>query len=939
MTPPASRPAADDAEAQFVTRLQAFANDWRSYQSTERAGAQPFLAKLLEIYEVEAKPGTIFEQHPIRIPATKKRSRQAALFAEGETEVEYEQTSMDMYLPRICVWEMKAPDEKLEDHHDQVLGYWARMRTRYMVLCNFHEFWIYDTDDENGQLHPKLQLKLQDLPAHPHALRFLRGEEANLGRRAETVTAQVASALGRIVRDSIHASKNPDRDRERIARVVLECVFAMFAEDTDLIPANMFTDTMRRAHAAGSLDPMWALFADFAKERPSERRNHLAPYVNGPLFQSSHQPIELSKAHIGQLLEAARDFDWQDVRPEIFGTIFEQALDPMERHELGAHYTRQTDIERVILPTIIEPWRDRILALRHPKEAEVLIEQLKGFHVLDPACGCGDFLYVVYREMKRLEASLLRQWHTLQRRVAKRRSDIRPPPPGPWFTVRQLHGIEINDFAAFLARVVLWVGEHLASRELDLDEPILPLKNLTDTIVHGDALALPWPRPEGELAIVGNPPYLGVRKLRQELGDEYVERLFERYPANRTADFVTYWFTRALDTLRPGERAGFVATNSIAQNESREASLDRVLAAGATLTDAWRSYPWPGDAAVHVAIVNWVMGPWEGLRRLDGADVPTINASLTSAADVTTARHLAANEDLCFMGVTPGNKEFILDEAARAAVIAEDRRSDKVIKPFLIGRDVNRALDQRPSRWIIDFGLLDKADAETYPGAMKHVRKHVYPIRRNNRREVYATNWWRFAENRPGMRAALDDLAHALVIPRVCPHLVVSTQATTTVFDCQLMVVALPHPYHFAILQSALHGRWARARGSTFKGDLRYTNTTIFETFPFPLLPDGTYDPRKVPASEEARRATACAQQFERIRSNACRNQNLGLTKLHNALVDPIDDELGRAYVALNEAVCELYGFPPSTWRDQDATLGRLLDLNRKVATMAERER
>ena len=189
------------------------------------------------------------------------------------------------------------------------------------------------------------------------------------------------------------------------------------------------------------------------------------------------------------------------------------------------------------------------------------------------------------------------------------------------------------------------------------------------------------------------------------------------------------------------------------------------------------------------------------------------------------------------------------------------------------------------------------------------------------------------------MGAALDDLAHALVIPRVCPHLVVSTQATTTVFDCQLMVVALPHPYHFAILQSALHGRWARARGSTFKGDLRYTNTTIFETFPFPLLPDGTYDPRKVPASEEARRATACAQQFERIRSNACRNQNLGLTKLHNALVDPIDDELGRAYVALNEAVCELYGFPPSTWRDQDATLGRLLDLNRKVATMAERER
>lgn len=936
MTPP-KRSDPDDAETQLVARLQAFANDWRNYQSTERAGAQPFLAKLLEIYEVEAKPGTIFEQHPIRIPSTKKRSRQGALFAEGDVEVEYEQTSMDMYLPRICVWEMKAPDEKLEDHHDQVLGYWARMRTRYMVLCNFHDFWIYDTDDENGQLHPKLQLKLQDLPSHPHALRFLRGEEANLGRRAETVTAHVASALGRIVRDSIHASKNPDRDRERIARVVLECVFAMFAEDTDLIPANMFTDTMRRAHAAGSLDPMWTLFADFAKERPSERRNHLAPYVNGPLFQASHQPIELSKVHIGQLLEAARDFDWQDVRPEIFGTIFEQALDPMERHELGAHYTRQTDIERVILPTIIEPWRDRILALRHPKEAEALIEQLKGFHVLDPACGCGDFLYVVYREMKRLEASLLRQWHTLQRRVAKRRADLRPPPPGPWFTVRQLHGIEINDFAAFLARVVLWIGEHLASRELDLDEPILPLKNLTDTIVHGDALALPWPRPEGELAIVGNPPYLGVRKLRLELGDEYVERLFERYPDNRAADFVTYWFTRARETLRSGERAGFVATNSIAQNESREASLDRLAAAGATITDAWRSYPWPGDAAVHVAIVNWVMGPWDGARRLDGADVPTINTALTSAADVTAARHLVPNENLCFMGVTPGNKEFILTAETRAALLDEDPRSKAVIKPFLIGLDVNRAIDQQPSRWIIDLGLMDKGEAEAFPAVMKHLRKHVYSRKHGDTDRKTAgerKRWWQFVRPRPELRTALTDLGHALVMPRVGPHLIISRQETTVAFDCQLMVVTLPSHYHFAVLQSALHARWARARGSTFKGDLRYTNTTIFETFPFPLLPDGTYDPRKVPTSSEARRAAVCGQQFERVRANACRNRNLGLTKLHNLLVDPVDDELGRAYVALNEAVCELYGFPPSTWRDQDATLGRLLDLNRKVASL-----
>jgi len=174
--------------------------------------------------------------------------------------------------------------------------------------------------------------------------------------------------------------------------------------------------------------------------------------------------------------------------------------------------------------------------------------------------------------MKRLEAALAAKWIELQRKVAKRRADIRPAPPRPYFTIQQLHGIEINPFAAFLARVVLWIGEHLAKRELGLDEETLPLKNLDQTIRHGDALLIEWPRPDGELAIVGNPPYLGVRKLRRTLGDEYVDQLFARYPANRAADYVTYWFTRALDVLRPGERAGYVCTNSVAQNESREAA-------------------------------------------------------------------------------------------------------------------------------------------------------------------------------------------------------------------------------------------------------------------------------------------------------------------------------------------------------------------------------
>jgi hypothetical protein len=920
-----------DWQERLVERLQVFVEHWKGYSGTEQAGAQSFLQKLLDIYDVSFKAGTVFEQHPVRIPVRGRKS-QRTLFGDEEPEVLYETKRMDMYLPKVCVWEMKSPSEPfLEAHHAQLLDYWARMRPRYMVLCNFREFWIYDTNDEHGQLKPKLTFKLEELPERPDALLFLRGETPDLDERAARVTADVASALGRLVRDVIEGSKQPERDRERIARVVLECVFAMFAEDTELIPASMFTDTMRRAHEAGNLQPLWQLFDDFSREGASKKSNRLAPYVNGPLFDRDQPRIELSKKQIEQLLRAARDFDWQDVRPEIFGTIFEQALSPVERHELGAHYTREADIERVVGPTIIEPWRERIANLRFPKEAEALIEQLKSFHVLDPACGCGDFLYVVYREMKRVESGLAQKWSELQLKVAKRRADIKPPPPGPWFSLRQLHGIEINAFAAFLARVVLWIGEHLATRELGLDELTLPLKSLTDTIRQGDALLTAWPRPDGELAIVGNPPYLGVRKMRRELGDELVEQLFARYPANRAADFVTYWFTIALDTLRPGERAGFVATNSIAQNEGREASLDRIVAKGGTITDAWRSYPWPGDAAVHVAIVNWVMAPWEGLRTLDGAEVASISPALTSVTDVTAVRQIPANEGLCFMGVTPGNDGFVLSDDERREILADDPKSASVIKPFLIGRDVNREIDQKPTRWIIDFAVMEKGEAEAFVGAMRHVKKHVYPIRKDNRREAYAKNWWRFVEARRGLRAAIEGMKRVIVIPSVGPNLVISRQPGDTCFDHQLMVVALSRPFHFGVLQSALHARWARARGSTLKGDLRYTNTTIFETFPFPLQKDGSYDPRKVPGTPAAERVGDAAETFERVRSEACRERNLGLTKLHNLLEAGEDGAMGRAWVALNDAVTACYGFPKGTWRDEGETLARLLELNQKV--------
>ncbi len=922
-------------ERDLPAKLEAFAGIWASFQGTEQAGAQQFLHALLEIYGASFLPGTIFEQHPVRVPARGKGGGQASLFP-GETMPRFTAERMDMYLPKVCVWEMKAPSEKhLEQHHDQLLGYWSRVRTRYMVLCNFHEFWIYDTDEEEGHLTPKLQFKLEELVSRGEALLFLRGEMPDLAQRSERITAEVARMLGQIVYDLAHDPKDLRRDRDRIAKFMLECVFSMFAEDTDLIPPRLFTDAMEAATHTGRMDGVWSLFDDLGRKDPSNKANQFIPYVNGPLFDLNHPKFAIEQKHIEEIYAAAKNFDWKDVRPEIFGSIFERALDMPERHELGAHFTREADIARIVGPTIVEPWQRRIDAIGTIKEAESVVEEMKAFHVLDPASGCGNFLYVVYREMKRLEAALMTRWVVVQRRWAKRKADIRPAPPGPYFTILQLHGIETNGFAAYLSRVVLWIGEHLANCELGLEDTTLPLKNLDKNLLQADALLIDWPRPDGELAIVGNPPYLGVRKLRQERGDEYVEKIFERFPDNRAADYVTYWFTGALRVLKPDERAGFVCTNSIAQNESREASIDRVIAQGGVITDAWKSYPWPGEAAVHIGIVNWVMAPYDGIRTLEGREVTSISPGLTEAVDVTIARTISKNDSICFMGVTPGNIGFFLSDEQRQEIVSADPESAKVILPFLIGRDVNREVEQGPTRWIIDFGTMTKEEAEQFPGAMRHVRKHVYPVQSKNRRESRAKNWWKFAEAAPNLRHALESRKKVLVMPRVTPQLIVSLQSTDICFDGQLMVVALSGYYELGLLQSRLHETWAWARGSTLKGDLRYTNTTIFETFPFPVHPNGLYDPRKRPSNWETERLSKLGEAFDKLRRKTCKERSLGLTKIHNLLKAGELPELQQVYEAMNDAVTACYGFPVGTWRDERETLRLLLELNRRLTDKA----
>jgi hypothetical protein len=953
-------------ERTLEEELARFVTKWRGYSGTEIADTQGFIRHLAECYDVwEYAPGTVFEQHPVET----EEAVQPSFFGEGSKRPKgsrSQQQRMDFYLRGIVIWEQKGPREDLARHFDQILLYWAKRQTRYLVLCNFREFWIWDTEEKGWQDRPpQARFTLEELPANARALEFLRGGEAYFAKASERVTREAAQYIGGVLRELIAASDNPLASRERYTKFVLECVFAMYAEDAGIIQGKLFSQTMNRAQASGDLSPVYNLFDDLGRAA-DEDRSYAVPYINGPLFDRNHPKFPMARTLLATLHTAAENYDWQAVRPEVFGSIFEHSLLAQERMPAGAHFTSEADIMKVVGPTVVRPWQERIATCKFRKDADKLIEQMCNYHILDPACGSGNFLYVAYREMKGLEVALRKKHYELwTHKEQKRFSEKYPAPrPGPWFSIRQLHGIDKLHEAVQLTRVVLWIGEHYVNRELTLGETTLPLASLEGNIIEADALlasagGLPprgegdpralWPRPDGELAIVGNPPFMGSKKLRMALGDHYLDQLQAAYPDNRMGDLVTYWYPQTLETLRSGERAGFVSTNSIAQNESREASLEKVVAAGGSLVDCWKSYPWQGEAAVHVSIINWIMQqPYTGAKYLNGQQVDLITVTLSDLVDVSPAQRLEPNRGLSYQGVIPGNEGFILEHEEAAKLIESDPYSEEVIRPFLIGADLNRNPDQSPSRYVIDFGFMELEEARSYKAAFRYAQKHIYPVRAaalDRKEERLREKWWQMVRPRGELRSLLRSQNTYLATANVSPQLSFVMMESCVVPDHQLIAFGLDSYYHFGILQSAIHEAWAWARGSTLKGDLRYTNTTIFETFPFPLVPvepkqqpvaaarrrggsggaggpareqhggyggpphqqDGghggpphhktgdksvaatgtgamVYDPRAVPTHPAGLAVAQAAEALYAARQDACKLLNLGLTKLYNLI-------------------------------------------------------
>jgi SAM-dependent methyltransferase len=724
---------------------------------------------------------------------------------------------------------------------------------------------------------------------------------------ADDATERVASRLIALVQALVAKG----RTRAESRRFVLRCAGALFVENGRRIPT-------------GAFDPN-ALTS-----------NCLFPQTFAAMGLASVQLDGVAR----DLLEALALEDWSRVHPGVLGDLFQSTQHAKDRRRSGAHYTPDHAIvEYVLKPAFLEAWRERIDRASTLSELTAVYEALAALRILDPACGGGNFLYASLVALHRLRDDI--DDHAKKRFFVENRITA---PSSAHFGIAQLFGLDIDPEAVDMTKITLWLGHRrLCSEGTNIETPPAMLDA---NIQCADALFCEWPKAD---LILGNPPFQSKNRMQQEFGPDYVRRLRNKYPdVPGRADYCVYWFRRAHDELAPGARAGLVGTNTIRENDSRKGGLDYIVKNGGTITDAVSSMVWPGEAIVHVSVVNWIKGPLDGQKRLswqegDSLDspwhetrLPVIPASLSRDADVTGAETLQINADSgsCFQGQTHGHEGFLLSHDEASTMLRTSMKNEDVIHPYLIGDDLLSNVDGAPSRWVIDFHPRELLVARTYALPFQRVKAMVLPDREsaardekerneqlggsgNNHHANFLKRWWHLSYPRGELMTKLSTLSRYIVCSRVTKRPVFAFVHAKIHPSDALSVFPLEDDYSFGILQSAMHWAWFTARCSTLTARFRYTSDTVFDSFPWP----------QAPTKKQCQAVAKAAVALRGLRHSLGTEHHLTLRAMYTSVEEPGEHPLKEAHASLDKAVRAAYGLPAR----KDA-LTFLLELNHECA-------
>ncbi len=826
-----------------------FIQIWTENDLTERAGAQPFIEDLCELLQLE-----------------KPRNSDDFCYEKGAIKDSGKNGWADVWKRDHFGWENKKTGGNLTRALAQLREYAGHLgNPPLLVVCDRERIEIHTVF--RGYPDEPRTILLPDIgePQNMQILRWVFTDPDKLKplKSDAAITAEASNEFSTLAMAMRQRGIKP----QVVAHFLTQCIFCMFAEDEGLLNAtvtddiHIFTNILKAAHkdtkkAANSLQRLFSAMQQQGGQYGSDDIH----WFNGGLFKKIDIP-ELTESDLTVLFNAANNLDWRAIDPTIFGTLFERGLDPKkERTPLGAHYTDVATIKKIIDPLITEPlvakWQTvkaemlefaakekavKTVAAKklHHKAAQDLyhgyLEQLRNFRVLDPACGSGNFLYLSLHALKDLEhvAQLDAEALGFQKQLLLSTG------------TDNVLGMEINEYAAELARVTVWIGDLQWSQRNGRLFDKNPILRSLDGIQHKDALLNPdgtetkWAKAD---VIIGNPPFLGDKKMLKELGDDYVAALRKCYKGRVAggADLVCYWFEKARKQIETGktQAAGFVSTNSIRGGSNRTV-LDNICKKY-PIFEAWSDEDWfDNGAAVRVSMVCFGKNESK-TTRLNGQTVAVIHADLTAGngeenTNITQAKILLENAKTSFIGTQKNGAFDVAGEMAREWLKQPNpngKPNSEFVKPWSNGMDITR---RSSDTWIVDFGVsMTEADASLFELPFEHILENVKPVRIGKREEKANEKWWIHQRSRPELRKALAPLKRFICTPRVSKHRVFVWLDMSVLPDCATVAIAKDDDTTFGILHSRFHELWSLGLCTFLEDRTRYTPTTCFETFPFP---------------------------------------------------------------------------------------------------------
>ena len=872
-------------------RAYHFTKEWAD-TSNEEADAKPFLIEFFEVFGISRKRVSTFE-HKVK-------------------KLDERNGYIDLLWKGTILIEMKSRGKNLDKAYQQAIDYTHGLKQhelpKYILICDFENFRLYDLEENKT-----VEFKLNDLANNVQHFGYILGYQKKIYKEQDPANIKAAELMGKL-HDRL---KEIGYSGHPLEVYLVRILFIMFAEDTTIFNKQQFQDFIEQrtnedgSDLASKLQELFQVLNTPKEKRFKNLDEHLSdfPYVNGKLFEENLPTASFDKKMRQALLDCCY-IDWSKISPAIFGSMFQSVMNPTERRNLGAHYTSETNILKLIKPLFLDDlWREFESIKDNKNKLPEFHKKLSTLKFLDPACGCGNFLVITYRELRLLELEILRNIYKSGQRVIDI-SDI------IWLDVDMMNGIEYEEFPARIAEVAMWLIDHQMNMQISNEFGQyfvrLPLKK-SAKIVQGDALETDWESivSKNDLSfILGNPPFIGSKIMKQNQRDQIVKQ-FDNADGCGVLDYVTGWYIRAAKYIQKTNiKVAFVSTNSIVQGEQTSILWGQMLNKyNIKIHFAHRTFKWSneakGNAAVFCVIVGFANYDTNNKSIFEYEDikgeahemkVKNVNPYLVDAKDIFIGKRrkpICNVPEISFGSMPNDGGNFLFTDEEKNEFIDKEPKSEKFFKPLISAHEFLNG-HKRWCLWLENANPTNLKEVKLVTERVESVRKLRADSNRQATQKLAAFPTL-FGENR-------QPKCDYVLIPRHSSenrkYIPLGFFDENSIASDSCLFIEGAKLYHFGVLMSSMQITWVKHVCGRIKSDYRYSNDLVYNNYPWPENPTN----KQIESIEEkAQKVLDARAEFPRS----------SLADLYNPLTMP--PALIKAHNDLDKAVDLAYRPQPFT--------------------------